>query len=114
MNTRTVAHHPMRDLLKRLPLLPTGNNGIDFPAADVSLLVAIGDDTDTMIQIIHRGVATLGMLLASAAPVIEDGTVGADDVENLGNLLSELGDMAASLMSLSAQCRRQTFDFAPE
>jgi hypothetical protein len=105
----------MRDLFKRLPMLPmTGKQEIDFPAADVSLLVAIGDDAETTIQVIHHGVATLGMLLAHSAPIIEDGTVGADDVENLGFMLAELCDLAATLMSLTAQCRRQTFDFAPE
>jgi hypothetical protein len=44
---------------------------------------------------------------------MEDGAVGAEDVESLGYLLAELGDMAASLMTLSAQCRQQTFDFTP-
>jgi hypothetical protein len=105
----------MRDLLKRLPMLPmTGRQEIDFPAADVSLLVAIGDDAEKTIQVIHHGIASVGMLLAHSAVVVEDGTVGADDVENIGFLLAELGDMASSLMTLSAQCRRQTFDFAPE
>lgn len=115
MDSRTTAMRPMRDLLKRLPMLPmTGKQEIDFPAADVSLLVAICDDAETTIQVIHHGVATLGMLLAHSAPVIEDGTVGADDVEHLGFMLAELSDLGASLMSLSAQCRRQTFDFAPD
>jgi len=115
MNTRTDAHRPMRDLLKRLPQLPmTGRQEIDFPAADVSLLVAIGDDAQTTIQAIHHGIASIGLLLAHSAPVIEDGTVGADDVESIGYMLSELCTLAASLITLSAQCRRQTFDFAPE
>jgi hypothetical protein len=115
MDSRTTAMRPMRDLLKRLPMLPmTGRQEIDFPAADVSLLVAIGDDAETTIQVIHHGIASMGLLMAHSAPVIEDGTVGADDVENLGYLLAELGDLAAALQTLSAQCRRQTFDFAPE
>ena len=115
MDNRTTAMRPMRDLLKRLPMLPmSGRQEIDFPAADVSLLVAIGDDAQTTIQVIHHGIASIGMLLAHSAPVIEDGTVGADAVESIGYLLAELGDMAASLMTLAAQCRRQTFDFAPE
>jgi hypothetical protein len=96
-------------------MLPmTGRQEIDFPAADVSLLVAICDDAETTIQVIHHGIASMGMLLAHSAVVIEDGTVGADDVEHIGYLLAELGDLAASLMTLSAQCRQQTFDFAPE
>ena len=115
MDSRTTAMRPMRDLLKRLPMLPmTGRQEIDFPAADVSLLVAICDDAETTIQVIHHGIASMGMLLAHSAVVIEDGTVGADDVEHIGYLLAELGDLAASLMTLSAQCRQQTFDFAPE
>ena len=114
MNTRTDAH-PMRDLLKRLPLLPTTvRQEIDFPAADVSLLVAIGDDAQTTIQVIHHGIASIGMLLAHSAVIIEDGTVGSRDVESLGDLIAELGYMAASLMTLSAKCRQQTYDFTPE
>jgi len=114
MNKRTDAH-PMRDLLKRLPLLPsTVQQEIDFPAADVSTLVAIGDDAQTTIQVIHHGIASIGTLLAHSAAVIEDGTVWAADIESLGYLLAELGDMAAALMTLSAQCRQQTFDFTPE
>lgn len=115
MHNRTTASRPMRDLLRRLPLLPASPLAeIDFPAADVSLLVAIGDDAQTTVQVIHHGIGAIGHLLAHSAVVIEDGTVGAESLESIGHLLGELGDMAASLMTLSAQCRRQTFDFAPE
>ena len=115
MTYRTQATRPMRDLLKRLPMLPkTSTMEIDFPAADVSLLVSIGDDSQTIVQVIHGGLAAVGLLLAHSAPVIEDGTIGADDVECIGFLLADLADLSASLITLSAQCRRQTFDFVPE
>ena len=102
---------PLRDLLARLPLLPVSCGDVDFKAADASLLVSIGDDAEVTLQVIHHGVGCIGQLLSHSAPVIEDGTVSADTVEHLGYLMAELGDMAASLMTLAAHCRQQTLDW---
>lgn len=112
MSTRTVALRPLRDLLARLPMLPvTAAMEIDFPAADARLLVKIQDDAETIIQVIHRGIAVIGDLLSHSAVPIEDGTISADSVESLGYLLSELGDGAAALMTLAALSRRETSDW---
>jgi hypothetical protein len=37
MDSRITAMRPMRDLLKRLPMLPVMSGEIDFPAADKPL-----------------------------------------------------------------------------
>ena len=112
MATRTVASRPLRDLFARLPTLPiTPEKGIDFPTADARLLVAIRDDAETTIQVIHRGISAIGDLLSHSAVPIEDGTISADAIESVGFLLSELGDGAAALMTLGAQCRHETSDW---
>lgn len=115
MSHRTQAARPMRDLLANLPLLPTTKKQeVDFQAAAPDLLVAIADDAETTMNVIHMGVGALGQLLAHSAVVIEDGTIGADSVESLGFLMSELGDLAAQCMTLAARCRRETVDYSPQ
>ena len=115
MGTRTEALRPMRDLLVRLPRLPmTRKQEIDFPAADPALLVAIAEDAETTMNVIHRGVGAIGHLLAHSAVVIEDGTISADCIENFGYLMAELGDMAAGCMTLATRCRRETSDYQPK
>lgn len=112
MVTRTVALRPLRDLFARLPTLPiTPDKGIDFPAADARLLVAIRDDAETTIQVIHRGISAIGDLLSHSAVPIEDGTISADAIESVGFLISELGDGASALMHLAGQCRHETSDW---
>jgi hypothetical protein len=100
---------PLRDLLQRLPELPQGRRGgIDFGAADPDLMAAIADDADTAMRTVHLGISAIGNLLAHSAALVEDGTIGADCIESLGFLMTELGDLAAECMTLAASCRRQT------
>lgn len=114
MSQRTQAIRPMRDLLERLPRLPqTPKQEIDFQAAAPDLLVAIAEDAETAMSVMHMGIGAIGQLLAHSAVVIEDGTVSADCVESLGFLISELGDLAARCMTLAARCRRETADYSP-
>lgn len=108
---RATSMRPLRDLLARLPLLPVSCGDVDFKAADPSLLVSIGDDAEVTLQVIHHGIGCLGQLMSHSAPVIDDGTVSSQTVEHLGYLMAELGDMAASLMTLAANCRNHTQDW---
>jgi hypothetical protein len=81
----------MQGLLARLPLLPlTGTKEVDFQAADPDLLVSLADDAETTMNTINQGVGAIDHLLAHSAVVIEDGTIGADSIESLGFLLSEV------------------------
>lgn len=117
MGTREQAQRPLRDLLRRLPLLPlTPTQDIDFEGADAELLVAIAiaDDAETTVSVLHHGVGAIGHLLAHSAVVIEDGTISADCVESLGFVLAELADLAAGCMTLAAQCRREVHDYQPQ
>ena len=116
MGTREQAQRPLRDLLRRLPKLPlTPTQDIDFAGcADAELLVAIADDAETTVSVLHHGVGAIGHLLAHSAVVIEDGTISADCVESLGFVLAELADLAAGCMTLAAQCRREVHDYQPQ
>lgn len=112
MTTRTIALRPMRDLLARLPMLPvTASGEIDFPSADVPLLVNIRENSETTINVILRGISAIGDLLSHSAVPIEDGSISADSVESIGFLLSELLDGAGALMTLSTLCRRETMEW---
>lgn len=114
MASRTVALRPMRDLMARLPKLPlTGEQEVDFAAADPALLVAIAEDAEMLMGAMHNGVGAMGQLLAHSAVMVEDGTISADCLEALGFIMSELGDMAAGCMTLAAHCRRETADYNP-
>ena len=111
MATREQAQRPLRDLLKRLPKLPlTPTQDIDFEGADAELLVAIADDAETTVSVLHHGVGAIGHLLSQAAVAIEDGTVSADCIESLGFLIAELGDLGAGCLTLATQCRRGVHD----
>lgn len=115
MTTREQAQRPIRNLLQYLPRLPlNGEQSIDFPSADAELLVAIADDAETTVSVLHHGVGAIGHLLSQSAVAIEDGTVSADCVESLGYLIAELGDLGAGCMALAAQCRHETHDYLPQ
>ncbi len=105
-NTRTVASHPMRELLSHLRQVEPvdGRNGAaSIPA---SLRTPLSENAEIVMAVCQNGMAALGHLLAHSSPVIEDGTVGADSVEALGWLIAELGDLTAYCLVLAAECRR--------
>jgi hypothetical protein len=105
-STRTVASHPMRELLNHLRQVQTvaeRNGSVSIPT---SLRQPLSENAETVMAVCQNGMAALGQLLAHSSPVIEDGTVGADSVEALGWLIAELGDMTAYCLVLAAECRR--------
>ena len=115
MSTREQAQRPLRDLLQRLPKLPlTPTQDIDFAGADAKLLVAIADDAETTVSVLHHGVGAIGHLLAHSAVVIEDGTISADCIESIGFLLAEISDLGAGCVVLAAECRREIHDYQPQ
>ena len=105
-STRTVASHPMRELLNHLRQVQTvaGRNGSG--SIPTNLRQSLSENAETVMAVCQNGMAALGQLLAHSSPVIEDGTVGADSVEALGWLIAELGDMTAYCLVLAAECRR--------
>ncbi|MCV2351987.1 hypothetical protein [Paucibacter sp. Y2R2-4] len=112
MHTRMQAIRPMRSLLNQLPCLPvTDERMVDYTAADPHLFVAIRDDAEMTMRVIHQGLTAIGSLIAHSGVAIEDGSIGADCLESLGYLMAELGDIASGFMVMAAHCRRETQDF---
>lgn len=99
--------NPLRELLVRLPLLKsTPVSGMNLAASPPELVHEIAAHAEQTIAVLNMGLAAIGNLWALASVDIEDGTVPMDCVESLGWLLSMLSECAASLLVLSAECRR--------
>jgi len=57
-------------------------------------------------SVCQNGMAAVGHLIAHSSPVIADATVGAESVEAVGWLISELGDLSGYCLMLASECRR--------
>jgi hypothetical protein len=103
------------NLLLLMPHLPlTSRSDIDYAGADPALLMQLADAADSVLLIIHIGTSAVGRLLAQAGiEPLCDATV-ADSIEALGWLMAELNDMAGAVHRISAACRRNTYDCAPD
>lgn len=93
---RNAAMHPMRELLT---ILREADENVEDKEAIVQ-------HAQTVSSVCQNGMAAIGLLLAHSSPIIEDGTVGADSVEALGWLITELSDMSTYCLVLAADCRR--------
>jgi hypothetical protein len=102
---RTVSQKPMRELLELLRQSAPDYRCEFSELTSKQLQAQIAANAATVMSVCNHGMAAIGHLLAQSAPVIEDGTIGADTVEALGWLLAELGDMAAYCMVLAVQQR---------
>jgi hypothetical protein len=102
---RTVLHKPMRELLELLRQSPSSASSSFSESNAQHVRAQLADSAATVMAVCNNGMASIGHLLAHSAPVIEDGTIGADTVEALGWLLAELGDMASFCMVLAVQNR---------
>ena len=104
---------PTRQLLLRLPLLPTTpDHSIDYEAADPALLVQLADDAETVVNTISMGLSALGTILAHAASEVGS-EISSDTIEAIGWYIAESSDASAPLLSLIAACRHHTADYAP-
>jgi len=114
MVERAIAMEPMRDLLDWLPMLPvTSSQQVDYQAADPAVLIVLAEAAETTMNTINRGVGGIGLLLAHSSPLVADGTIGADSIESIGFLLSEISALSTGCMLLASRCRRETADFHP-
>ena len=103
---RTQTDHPMRELLNQLRQVQpevTITGVTDIPHR---LRTPLAVAAETVMAVCQNGMAAVGQLMAHSSPVIEDGTVGAESVESLGWLLSELGDLSGYCFVLASECRR--------
>lgn len=107
-NLARVKHgRPLRDLILRLPMLATAEEGSpDLLASSPSLLLELSECAQDAAQAISLGIAAVGNIVAYAAPEVEDGTIPKECIEALGWLLSELGEVAAACNVLAADCRQ--------
>ena len=104
---------PTRQLLLRLPLLPTTpDQRIDYEATDPALLVQLADDAETVVNTISLGLSALGTILAHAASEVGS-EISSDTVEAIGWYIAESSDASATLLSLIAACRHHTADYSP-
>ena len=113
MAAEQTSTRPTRQLLLRLPLLPTTpDHRIDYEAADPELLVQLADDAETVVNAFSLGLSALGTILAHAASEVGS-EIGSDTIEALGWFLAESSDASATLLSLIAACRHHTADYTP-
>ena len=104
---------PTRQLMLRLPLLPTTpDHRVDYEAADPALLVELADDAETVVNTISMGLSALGTILAHAASEVGS-EIGTDTIEAIGWYIAESSDASVTLLSLIAACRHHTADYAP-
>lgn len=104
---------PTRQLLLRLPLLPTTpDHRIDYVAADPALLVQLADDAETVVNTISLGLSALGTILAHAASEVGS-EIGSDTIEAIGWYLAESSDASATRLSLIAASRHHTAGYTP-
>ena len=106
---RTKTDHPIRELLNQLrevqpEVTITGVTAV--PPIPPRLRTSLAAAAETVMAVCQNGMAAVGQLMAHSSPVIEDGTVGAESVESLGWLLSELGDLSGYCLVLASECRR--------
>jgi hypothetical protein len=104
---RAVAMRPMRDLLTDLRKLRRKLDTASGTDALGELNTRIADNAETVGAVCQNGMAALGHLLAHSAPVIEDGSIGADSIEAIGYLLAEIGDLNVACMLLAADLRQE-------
>lgn len=93
-----VSGRPIRQLFRQLPALTQGQGG-------AGALIVLADSAESSMRTIHLGLAALGQLVARSSLDIQDGTVTAESMENLGFLMAELGDLASECMRIASECR---------
>lgn len=103
---RTQTDHPMRDLMNQLRQVQPEVTITGLTVIPYRLRAPLAESAETVMAVCQNGMAAVGQLMAYSSPVIEDGTVGADSVESLGWLISELGDLSGYCLVLASECRR--------
>lgn len=113
MATPDLIRRPLRDVITGLAQLPTKLSGEpDYDEADPDVLVRLAESTELALQIVHDGLASIGLLYAHTADQIVEGSIKADHAAALGRLQAELGELLSYIHRLSSECRRYTADYA--
>lgn len=112
MATPDLIRRPLRDVITGLAQLPTKLSGEpDYDEADPDVLVRLAESTELALQIVHDGLASIGLLYAHTADQIAAGQIKAVHAAALGRLQAELGELLPYIYRLSSECRRFTADY---
>jgi len=104
--------HPLRDLIAGLTLLPVKPCGEpDYAEADSDVLVKVAEAAEMAIQIIHDGLASIGILHAHSTQQIADGHLRIAHAVALGRLQIELCEVLSYAYGLGIDCRRYTANY---
>jgi hypothetical protein len=90
--------------------MKVNSQGVDYKGTDPAILAIVADAAEISMNVLHKGIGSIGDLLAHSAVAIEDGSIGADSIESLGYLMAELGVLAADCMVLASRCRIESAD----
>lgn len=103
---------PLRDLITGLARVPTTLSGEpDYSETDPAVLVDLAESAELLLQIVHEGLASIGLLYAHTANQIAEGNVNAAHAVAIGRLQVELGELLPCIYRLSSECRRYTADY---
>jgi len=103
---------PLRTLLILLPRLPVTSAGDpDWAAADPDLLVELVTSSDMLTQIVHGGLASMGVLHACATGQLPRDTDRLSHTVALGLLQIELAEMLQYVHALAIACRVHMSDY---
>jgi hypothetical protein len=99
---------PLRELLHQLPLLAAMQPARPGAAGgSPAFLASVAGNADATMRIVQLGLAAMGNLVARCSLDLQDGTVSAECIENLGFLMAELGDLAAECLRITSACRSE-------
>ena len=113
MATPDLIRRPLRDLITGLARVPTTLSGEpDYSETDPDVLVALAESAELLLQIVHEGLAAIGLMYAHTADQITEGHIKAAHAVALGRLQAELGELLPYLHRLLLECRRYTADYA--
>ncbi|AOJ02697.1 hypothetical protein WS70_13395 [Burkholderia mayonis] len=103
---------PLRDLIAGLVQLPTTLSGDpDYDEADPDVLVDLAESAELVLQLVHEGLAAIGLMYAHTANQIAEGHIKAAHAAAVGRLQVELGEVHPYIHRLSSECRRYTADY---
>ncbi|ARK53183.1 MULTISPECIES: hypothetical protein [Burkholderia] len=103
---------PLRDLITGLARVPTTLSGEpDYSETDPDVLVDLAESAELLLQIVHEGLAAIGLMYAHTADQIAEGHIKAAHAAALGRLQAELGELLPYIHRLLLECRRYTADY---
>lgn len=115
MATPDLIRRPLRDLMAGLARLRIEESGEpDFANANPHELIRLAESAELALQIVHEGLASIGLLYAHTAQQIAEGSIKAHHAAVLGRLQAELAEALSYIHRLASECRRYTADYVSD